>query len=309
MSIVKKTFLITVDTEGDNQWEIYRGGKVNTNNARYIPRFQALCEKYNFKPVYLVNYEMITDDYLAAYLKEKVEQNLCEVGTHVHAWNSPPNFDLVDKYHFNPYITEYPDSVIYEKLLFLTNLIEEKIGIRPVSHRAGRWASSDALFAILAKLGYVVDCSIVSGWNMTNYPGKTVAKGFDYSNYPDDVYSVCGSLKEVPMSVHFSHTIDGKNTKNRIRNFLLGKYVWLRPAVATLKEMKNHIDNRVALDKDYAMFMIHSTELMPKGSPYYKTISDIERQYHDIEALFTYVREKEFEGALLKEFILKYDKF
>ncbi|BAN97921.1 hypothetical protein E05_31550 [Plautia stali symbiont] len=45
----KPAFLITLDTEGDNLWR-NRSGKVTTYNVRFLPRFQALCEKYGFKP-------------------------------------------------------------------------------------------------------------------------------------------------------------------------------------------------------------------------------------------------------------------
>ena len=50
-------FIITVDTEGDNLWKWKKGDPISTQNAVLIPRFQELCEKYNFKPVYLMNYE------------------------------------------------------------------------------------------------------------------------------------------------------------------------------------------------------------------------------------------------------------
>ncbi|WP_395754844.1 hypothetical protein [Edwardsiella ictaluri] len=49
-------FIITIDTEGDNLWQNH--DRITTENARYLPRFQLLCEKYGFKPVYLTNYEM-----------------------------------------------------------------------------------------------------------------------------------------------------------------------------------------------------------------------------------------------------------
>src|SRR5512144_2975448 len=47
------SFLITIDTEGDNLWS--RPREITTGNARYLPRFQALCEKYGLKPTYLTN--------------------------------------------------------------------------------------------------------------------------------------------------------------------------------------------------------------------------------------------------------------
>lgn len=48
-----KTFLITVDTEGDNLWQWKPGEKITTENSLFIPRFQELCEKYGLIPTYL----------------------------------------------------------------------------------------------------------------------------------------------------------------------------------------------------------------------------------------------------------------
>ena len=68
---MKRNFIITVDTEGDNQWSIYNGQSITTENANFIPRFQEMCEGFGFKPVYLVNYEMASIDFLLDYLKKK----------------------------------------------------------------------------------------------------------------------------------------------------------------------------------------------------------------------------------------------
>jgi hypothetical protein len=60
--VQKPAFLITIDTEGDNLWQ--KNDSITTENAKYLPRFQAVCEKYGFKPVYLTNYEMAIDPFL-----------------------------------------------------------------------------------------------------------------------------------------------------------------------------------------------------------------------------------------------------
>lgn len=39
-----KYFIITVDTEGDNLWEYVAGKEIGTENAKFLQRFQTLCE-------------------------------------------------------------------------------------------------------------------------------------------------------------------------------------------------------------------------------------------------------------------------
>ncbi len=63
-------FLITIDTEGDNLWQ--KHDSITTENARYLPRFQQLCEKYGFKPVYLTNYEMAIDPFYIEFARDVI---------------------------------------------------------------------------------------------------------------------------------------------------------------------------------------------------------------------------------------------
>lgn len=78
----KPAFLITIDTEGDNLWQ--KNDSITTENAKYLPRFQAVCEKYGFKPVYLTNYEMAIDPFLLSLARRDCP-GTAEIGMHLHA--------------------------------------------------------------------------------------------------------------------------------------------------------------------------------------------------------------------------------
>ena len=43
---MKKTVIITVDTEGDNLWKWDGLTSISTDNVNYITRFQDLCEEF-----------------------------------------------------------------------------------------------------------------------------------------------------------------------------------------------------------------------------------------------------------------------
>ena len=129
-------FIITVDTEGDNLWDWKDDDEITTKNADFIPRFQELCEKYEFKPTYLVNYEMANNKKWVDYAKKKAKNGLCEIGMHMHAWNTPPYYYLENKYNGNPYITEYPSSVIDKKVTSLVELLRTVFETDIVSSRS-----------------------------------------------------------------------------------------------------------------------------------------------------------------------------
>ena len=90
----KPAFLITIDTEGDNLWRNRR--TITTRNTLFLPRFQALCEKYGFKPTWLTNYEMASDPAYVEFARDVIARGQGEVGMHLHAWNSPPEAPLTD---------------------------------------------------------------------------------------------------------------------------------------------------------------------------------------------------------------------
>ena len=80
----QKKFLITVDTEGDDLWHWKTGKTIATENTLFIPRFQELCEKYGFQPVYLTNYEMAEDDRWVKFAGKAAQEGKCEILSLIH---------------------------------------------------------------------------------------------------------------------------------------------------------------------------------------------------------------------------------
>jgi hypothetical protein len=56
--------------------------------------------------------------------------------------------------------------------------------------------------------------------------------------------------------------------------------------------------------RSYVEFMLHSSELMPGGSPTFASERDIERLYEDMEAVFAAA--SDFEGLTLTRFADRY---
>ena len=55
-------------------------------------------------------------------------------------------------------------------------------------------------------------------------------------------------------------------------------------------------------ETDYLMFMMHSSEMMPNGSPYFKNEADIDKLYNDIEELFKYVSSLGYKGVTIHDY-------
>ena len=309
-----KSFLISIDTEGDNLWAWRKGNKITTKNADFLERFQNLCNEFGFKPTYLTNYEMAKSQEFVKFAKKHVASAEAEIGMHLHAWNTPPDFELGSQ-NPNPgapYLIEYPYEVMDQKILTMTALLESTFERKIETHRAGRWATDERYFELLHKYGYGFDCSITPHVNWSNKPGESLnSHGSDYSKESEKAHILIGGQKplyEIPCTVRISHRYF-KPSSSSIRGFagsiyrqITGDFIWLRPDGYNLDKMLWVIDS-VSEDKsaDYIMFMLHSSELMPGGSPTFRTPESIERLYQDIRIVFTEAS-KRFEGKTICEY-------
>lgn len=313
-------FLITIDTEGDNLWAKPRD--IETRNSAYLPRFQSLCEKHGFKPTYLTNYEMAKDGFFVEFAKDTLARGLAEVGMHLHAWNSPPITPLThDDYTCQPYLIEYPEPVMRDKVRFMTDLLEDAFGMKMLSHRAGRWGMDSRYARLLVEYGYRVDCSVTP--HMTWQPHKgdpSKLGGTNYLCYPEHAYFFNlddlkrpgnSELLELPMTV----INDRHPIFNRLRNsFSYGTFMrkvidrlfprtvrWLMPNGKNVREMQQIVLDAAEMKRPYIELALHSSELMPGGSPIFQTEREIEILYEHLEQLFETIR-AHFPGSTLKEY-------
>ena len=314
-------FLITIDTEGDNLWS--RPRHITTENAKYLPRFQSLCEKYSLRPTYVVNHEMAECPVFREFATDMLARNAGEIGMHLHAWNSPPLEPLTsDDMAHQPFLTDYGAAIMRDKIHALTDSLEEKFNVSMVSHRAGRWAFNATYARILAARGYLVDCSVTPllSWRKTlgapQGKGGTDYRGFRANPYRLDLQDIAkvgdSNLLEVPMTIlpvpgrgvvrvgKAIKTLPGKFT-TRIADRLFPEVQWLRPNGRNLKDLLRVVDQLERESRVHAEFMLHSSELMPGGSPRFSTTHQIETLFEHLEALFIRAA-RYFCGKTLAEF-------
>jgi hypothetical protein len=301
---MRPQFQITIDTEGDNLWA--RPAIATTRNAAYLPRFQALCEKYGLKPTYLVNWEMVNSGAFQEFGRDLVARATGEIGMHLHAWDSPPIVPLTnDDAAQHPYLIEFSETMMRQKIDVITDRLEDVFQVKMESHRAGRWAFNTAYARMLAERGYKVDCSVTPHVSWKRIKGASHGNGgTDYSAFPDRPYWYefgNSRLLEVPVSI----LRKPQPLIMRGARYLLNKptyrALWLRPNGANLGEMLQVVSEALYTGRDYVQFMLHSSELMPGGSPAFDTESKIEALYDQLDSLFADSAEQ-FEGGTLAQY-------
>jgi hypothetical protein len=303
----RPTFVVTVDAEGDNLWQ--RPRRITTENARFLGRFQALCESFGVRPTYLTTHEMALCADYQRFARNLLERRAGELGMHLHAWNSPPLVALTaDDYLHQPYLTEFPASVAQAKLAALTDLLQRTFGVRVRSTRAGRWGFDERYARMLAELGYVVDCSVTPLVSWADVPGDPRrAGGPDYTRFPNQPYfldlddiSRAGQsgILEVPVTVVRPPTRPGDgwlaatarrlggHWGHRAADRLWPRALALMPTPTNAARMRAVVEAALEEDRICLQMVVHSSELMPGGSPITPTRAHVERLYKTLEAIF-----------------------
>jgi hypothetical protein len=291
---------------------------VTTKNSRYLPRFQELCQQHRFKPTWLTNYEMAECPIFREFGRDILERDAGEIGMHLHAWNSPPIARITrDDIACGPYLIEYPEKVLREKVRFITELLEERFERKMVSHRAGRWALNSVYARALVDFGYRVDCSVTPHCSWHEHPGDPNGSGgTDYRGFPTSLYFMdCdridrpgdSDLLELPVSiVHRNRLLARRSDRlprlaRRVANRFFPPVIWLRPNGRNLRGMLGLLAQAKAEGWPFVEFTLHSSELMPGGSPWFRKRKHIERIYRHLQILFANAAES-FAGATLSEF-------
>lgn len=302
---MKPAFLITIDTEGDNLWAAPK--TITTENSKFIPRFQELCERYDFRPTYLTDYHMLQCPVFSKNGREWMRRKTAEIGAHMHAWNTPPLKPITeDDDAYGPYATEYPADLVSEKFAYITRLLEDKFEAKMISHRAGRWGFDGNYAKALIAERYIVDCSVTPGVSWKSSKGDPKRNGGpDFSDasaspYYLDLGNVCragdSGLLELPVTImspapprveKVRSRLPERNPLRRALNRLYPPKTWIRPNGRNGRHIVTVLRRAVAEGRTYAEFMLHSSELMPGGSPTFTTADLIERLYRDLETLFS----------------------
>ncbi len=322
-------FIITIDTEGDNQWD--HGRHVTVENIKYIPRFQQLCKKYQIKPTYLVTSEICHDGYAKEIFTEYLSENVAEIGSHLHSWTTAPFVDK-DGYRYNDqnhaFATDLPENLLRKKIENLTLEIEESFGIRPLSFRSGRYGFNTEVAKILAENSYLVDSSVTPFVSWARNKGINSEMGgpdfIDNTPFPYKYNFSSSSLLEIPITIlptkfplNKNKNIASQYFRNVDKNIPLkilrklrfqNQPLWLRPFpwmnMDSFKELYNEAKNKKL---PYFVMMFHSSELMPNCSAYRSDKNDIDKLYDLLEHFFQFLKDERILSATLTEAAINYN--
>jgi hypothetical protein len=303
--------LITIDTEIDKSknWTVSSDESFSSVTTGIPDKLGKLFSKYGAKPTYLLSPEVIMNDSCVSTLKSLKE---CELGTHMHGDMIEPlgHQGPMANMATNAMQSSYTYEIERQKMVNLTAMFATRLGYKPVSFRAGRFAAGLNTLKILDELNYKVDSSVTPRVDWNYEEGRAdFLRAPDQPYYPreNDILAPNGKgVLEVPVTIlepekhrkwHSSvlHTLTDR----------LYRLQWLRPSNNTgpgMVEVMEQMAEHYADKKDVILtMMFHSMEVMPGASPYAATEKDCQRILDNIEHALAYAKDKKYRFSTLGE--------
>jgi hypothetical protein len=297
---------LTLDVEEDMPgWKIAE--RLTVSNASALPRLAELCARHGVRPTYLCTYPMVSEPESATILRALAARGGCELGTHLHAWSTPP-FGPVpgragDERTHAYYQSELPPERLRAKLETLHRAVAALAGAEPRAHRAGRFGADAATLRELVSLGYAVDTSV------TPLADHRADEGPDFRSAPRHAYRPArddllahGDLPivEVPVSIALTRRLPRALEQlyvrlpsvTRLRGLLSRDYLgwldfaWLYPVRFDLELMTRAARALVADGAPVLNVFLHSSELVPGQAGRVNTPADVEQVFERLSGLF-----------------------
>jgi hypothetical protein len=293
------SLLVTVTVECDTP----RGelqARTSLRNLDGLQRLQRLCDRFGVPPTYLLNYPAASRPEAEQFARAW-DEDRCEVGAHLQPWSTPPFEANEDRLTPSP-PSAIPASAVAGKLAALTQVIEERFGKRPRSHRAGRHGLNGASLQALERLGYTIDSSACPFTDL-RADGATDWRQAPESPYfpdrQDPTRRGSSPILEVPLTVGAGRELPSPVARglskmpSAVQTVLTGprsplqRRVRLDPVSATPAELRHLAERIAARGLPCLNVSLRSNELWPGESAANPTAHDVDRTF---EALDDFMR-------------------
>jgi hypothetical protein len=307
---VHRYFVITVDTEPDDQWEPPgpdgRLPAFRFANTRGLGKLKDFLHQLGVPVTWMTSYSVVRDAKSAQVLREAAQEG-DEIAGHLHGWETPP-YREVDARH-RPFMYEYDPETRFAKHQSLIEAHLDVFGARPWSYRAGRWGLDPLEYEHIERLGYGIDSSIPPGIDFRDRGGLKQL-GPDFRQYltglPIQPYRV-GTLWESPISIVpvgllgsgplaarlarlTAYRETGKAALAEVVSSTLAaadihRLVWLRPLKHPRTALVRAAQALVHRGDRMINIMFHSSEAFVGTSPLSRTPAQVAALFGDLRAI------------------------
>ena len=294
--------VIVVDTEEEFDWtKPFDRANTSTRSIPAQERAHAVYDRLGIVPTYVVDYPVATNPEAIAFLKGLKQAGRAEIGAHLHSWVTPPHDEQVNAR--NSYQCNLSPALKHAKIEALTDAIARAFGERPTVFKAGRHGLGPRTPAMLASLGYNVDCSLLPYHDLRSDGGP------DFRTARDQPFWIEGAagLLEVPVTTGFFGAAAGLGRRlpglwdNKLSNRLRLPGLMSRSGLVTRSRLTPEgvpaaeqcrlLEALVRGGKRTFNLAYHSPSLAPGNTPYVEDEAELAGFIANLEEVLTYFRD------------------
>ena len=286
-------YCITVDTEEEWDWASgYPTCRPSVSNIARLPAFQTVCERHGAAVVYFVNHAVLNDPTATAVIQGLVARPNVEIGLHIHPWNTPPLADAPSVPVRDSFLHTLPWDEAKAKLDAVLAAFAAA-GLTPTSFRGGRYSTSPQIQTHLRNHGVIADASVLpfTTWaddGAMDFRARDPRPVRRPPRHPGDT-----ALWELPLTMGYTrrpftrwHTIvtaAGRGVWRSLRaaglmdRLGIVRKAWLNLESPVYPDPAAFVPVVAAEGLPFACFTLHSSSLLPGGSPYCATQADVDR--------------------------------
>ncbi|WP_428485678.1 glycosyltransferase [Rhodopila sp.] len=276
---------VEVDTEAEFDWgKPFERGQTAVNSIGSQWRAQAIFDAYGLRPIYVVDYAVASQAMGYEPLRGFLNRHSCVIGAHLHPWINPPFEETVSDY--NSFAGNLPAELEEQKLAALIDMIDRNFKVFPLFYKAGRYGIGPHTMQTLARMGLVVDFSIMPKTDMRQSGGVDFrsAEARPYRTEPHGILSVpmareqfglVASLSSRLLSGLQSPLMTALHVPGMLSRLGLANTVTLTPEGVTAEEQIRLI--RAMMRRGYRTFVMHyhSPSLVAGNTQYVRSDTEL----------------------------------
>ncbi len=268
-------FALFGDAEEEFDWnKPFDRNSTATTTMSALPEATRRFQAAGVEPCWLADWPIVDNPLSGGILRALVDDGLCTVGTQLHPWVNPPFSEEVNKR--NSYTSNLPTMLQEDKLVRLTDRIEEVIGVRPRVYRAGRYGIGRETARLLAKHGYALDVSVRAHFDYRSQGGPS------FTGHPLWPWKISEGLYELPLTtghtgplgrwprIHLAESLRGTLARTK-----LFARVPLTPEGTPLADALEAIEALLGEGHQLFSLSFHTPSLVPGYTPYVRDAKDL----------------------------------
>jgi hypothetical protein len=282
---------VVVDTEEEFDWHApFSRSNTSVRAIRALEALHRVLDPFKVRPTYVIDYPVATQPEAYEVIRGLAESGRCQVGAHLHPWVTPPLTEPVN--NANSFACNLEPALEEAKVRALLEAIQQNIGIRPITYKAGRYGLGRSTISTLQRLGLEIDVSINPLMNFRPSSGPDF-EAFDSRPF---FFGVGRRILEVPCTQGFAgfarrlglplHHASERGLGRRLRatgilsrTRALNK-IMLSPEGSRLSEMQDVTRALLADGLRTFSLTFHSPSVEPGHTPYVRSQQDL-REFLD----------------------------